>query len=73
MNKPFGSFQGRPIVAQQAGFTITRVGAHLGAEIAGIDLRQPVSDEQRDAIEKRARRERALDLPEAGYQLAEPD
>ena len=51
MNKPFGSFQGRPIVAQQAGFTITRVGAHLGAEIAGIDLRQPVSDEQRDAIE----------------------
>jgi taurine dioxygenase len=51
MNKPISSFQGRPIVAQQAGITITRVGAYLGAEITGIDLRQPISDEQRDAIE----------------------
>ena len=51
MNKPISSFQGRPIVAQQAGITITRVGAYLGAEITGIDLRQPMSDEQRDAIE----------------------
>jgi len=51
MNRPVGSFQGRPIVARQAGITITRVGAQLGAEITGIDLRQPVSDEQRDAIE----------------------
>ena len=51
MNKPIGNFQGRPIVAQQAGITITRVGAHLGAEITGIDLRKAMSDEQRDAIE----------------------
>ena len=51
MNKPISSFQGRPIVAQQAGITITRVGAYLGAEITGIDLREPMSDEQRDAIE----------------------
>ena len=51
MNKPISSFQGRPIVAQQAGITITRVGAYLGAEITGIDLRKPMSDEQRDAIE----------------------
>ena len=51
MNKPIGSFQGRPIVAQHAGITITRVGAHLGAEITGIDLRKPMSDEERDAIE----------------------
>ena len=51
MNKPISSFQGRPIVAQQAGITITRVGAHLGAEITGIDLRKPMSDEARDAIE----------------------
>jgi taurine dioxygenase len=51
MNKPVGSFQGRPIVARHSGLTITRVGAHLGAEIIGIDLRQPVSDEQRNAIE----------------------
>ena len=34
MNKPIGSFQGRPIVAERAGLIITRVGAHLGAEIA---------------------------------------
>src|SRR5262245_7107227 len=51
MNKPIGSLQGRPIVAQHAGLTITRVGAHIGAEITGIDLRKPVSDEVRDAIE----------------------
>ena len=51
MNKPVGSFQGRPIVAEHGDLTITRVGAHLGAEITGIDLRQGVSDEQRDAIE----------------------
>ena len=51
MNKPIGSFQGRPIVAQRAGLTITRVGAHLGAEITGVDLRKPMSDEVRDAIE----------------------
>ena len=51
MNKLISSFQGRPIVAQQAGITVTRVGAYLGAEITGIDLRKPMSDEQRDAIE----------------------
>ena len=51
MNKPIGSFQGRPIVAERAGLIITRVGAHLGAEISGIDLRKAMSDEVRDAIE----------------------
>ena len=51
MSKPAGSFQGRPIVAQHAGVTVTRVGAHLGAEIAGVDLRKSMSDEVRDAIE----------------------
>jgi taurine dioxygenase len=51
MNKPIDSFQGRPIVAQRAGLTITRVGAHIGAEITGVDLRQPMSDEVRDIIE----------------------
>ena len=50
MNKPIDHFQGRPIVAQRAGLTIMRIGAHLGAEITGVDLRQPVSDEVRDAI-----------------------
>jgi len=51
VNKPAGSFQGRPIVAQHAGVTVTRVGAHLGAEITGVDLRKSMSDEVRDAIE----------------------
>jgi len=51
MNKPIDSFQGRPIVAQRAGLTVTRVGAYLGAEITGVDLRQPISDAVRDAIE----------------------
>ena len=51
MNKPISSFQGRPIVSQHAGLTVTRVGANLGAEITGVDLRKPMSDEVRDAIE----------------------
>ena len=51
MNKPVDSFRGRPIVAQQARLTATRVGANLGAEITGVDLRKPISDEVRDAIE----------------------
>ena len=51
MNKPIESFQGRPIVAQHAGLTVTRVGAYLGAEITGVDLHKPISDEVRDAIE----------------------
>ena len=51
MNQHVNSFQGRPIVAQRAGLTITRVGAPLGAEITGVDLRKPISDEVRDAIE----------------------
>jgi taurine dioxygenase len=55
MNRRIDSFQGRPqarpIVAQRAGLTVTRVGAYLGAEISGVDLRQPISDAVRDAIE----------------------
>jgi len=51
VNKPIDSFQGRPIVAQRGSLTVTRVGAYLGAEITGVDLRQPISDAVRDAIE----------------------
>jgi taurine dioxygenase len=51
VNRPIDSFQGRPIVAQQAGLTVTRVGANLGAEITGVDLRRSISAEMRDAIE----------------------
>jgi taurine dioxygenase len=51
MNKPIDHVHGRPIVAQRAGLTVTRVGTHLGAEITGVDLREPTTDEARDAIE----------------------
>jgi alpha-ketoglutarate-dependent taurine dioxygenase len=51
VNKPIDNFQGRPIVAQRGGLTVTRVGAYLGAEISGVDLRQPISDAVRDAVE----------------------
>jgi taurine dioxygenase len=51
MNKPFADRRGRPVVMQRAGVTVTRVGANLGAEISGVDLRQPLSDEVLSAIE----------------------
>jgi taurine dioxygenase len=51
MNKRVESFQGRPIVSEHAGVTVTRAGSHLGAEITGVDLRKPISDAVRDAIE----------------------
>jgi alpha-ketoglutarate-dependent taurine dioxygenase len=51
LNKPVGHFQGRPVVAQQAGITITRVGAYLGAEITCVDLRKPISGEVRAALD----------------------
>jgi len=46
MNKPLNSQRGRPIVTQGAGVTVTRVGVNLGAEITGVDLRRPLSNEQ---------------------------
>ena len=39
MNKRMEARQGRPITAQRAGVTVTRVGVNLGAEISGVDLR----------------------------------
>jgi len=39
-----------PITREVAGLRSTRVGAKLGAELSGCDLRQPISDEQFDAI-----------------------
>jgi taurine dioxygenase len=51
MNKRFEGRHARPVVMQRAGVTVTRVGANLGAEISGVDLRQPLSDEQFGAIE----------------------
>jgi taurine dioxygenase len=51
MNKHVNSQRGRPIVTERAGVTVTRVGVNLGAEITGIDLRRPLSDEQFEAID----------------------
>jgi taurine dioxygenase len=51
MNKPVDTLHGRPIVTERAGVTVTRVGVNLGAEISGVDLRQPLADEAFRAIE----------------------
>ena len=51
MNKPVVSPQGRPVVLERGGIRITRVGVNLGAEISGVDLRQPLSDEAFKTIE----------------------
>jgi len=51
MNKPVDSRQGRPITVECSGVTATRLGANLGAEISGVDLRQPLSDEAFNVIQ----------------------
>jgi taurine dioxygenase len=45
MNERMDARQGRPLTVERAGVTVTRVGANLGAEIGGVDLRRPLSDE----------------------------
>jgi taurine dioxygenase len=51
MNKPFEFKQDKPLTTERAGVTVTRVGAHLGAEIGGVDLRRPLSDAQFNVME----------------------
>jgi taurine dioxygenase len=51
MNEHVAGPQGRPIVTQRGGVTVRRVGVNLGAEISGVDLRRPLSDEAFGAIE----------------------
>jgi taurine dioxygenase len=51
MNKHAETRQGRPVITERAGVTVTRVGANLGAEISGVDLRRPLPDEVFRAIE----------------------
>ena len=51
MNKPFEFNAGKPLVSERAGVTVKRVGVHLGAEIAGVDLRKPLADAQFRAVE----------------------
>jgi taurine dioxygenase len=52
MNKPFEFRGGRPLVSEQAGVVIKRLGVHLGAEVSGVDLRKPLSDAQFKVIEE---------------------
>src|SRR5262249_27934415 len=51
MNKPVDSRQGRPITVECSGVTVTSLGVNLGAEIRGVDLRQPLSDEAFNVIQ----------------------
>jgi len=51
MNKCAEARQGRPVTVEHAGVTVTRVGVNLGAEVSGVDLRQPLSDKAFRAIE----------------------
>ena len=44
MNERVDPHRGRPLTTERAGVTVTRVGVNLGAEISGVDLRQPLSD-----------------------------
>jgi alpha-ketoglutarate-dependent taurine dioxygenase len=45
MNERMDARQGRPLTVERAGVTVTRVGVNLGAEIGGVDLRRPLSDD----------------------------
>src|SRR5262249_51172793 len=51
MNRPFEFTQGKPICTETAGVTVAKVGVHLGAEIGGVDLRRPLSNEQFTALD----------------------
>ena len=43
---------GRPLISTDAGVTVRRLGIHLGAEVSGIDLRQPLAAAQFEAIQR---------------------
>ena len=51
MNQAFAFNQGKPLVTEEAGVTVRKTGVHLGAEIAGVDLRKPLPDAQFRAVE----------------------
>lgn len=51
MNKSANARQGlQPVTLERSGVIVTRVGVNLGAEIGGVDLRQPLSDQAFAAI-----------------------
>jgi taurine dioxygenase len=51
MNERVNPSVARPVVSQHAGVSIRRVGVNLGAEISGVDLREPLSDAQFAAVQ----------------------
>jgi taurine dioxygenase len=51
MNQPFAFNKGKPLTTERAGVSVTKVGAYLGAEIGGVDLRRPLSDAQLKAVD----------------------
>ena len=52
MNKSVNARQGSmPITTERSGVAVARVGVNLGAEISGVDLRQPPVDKAFDAIQ----------------------
>lgn len=51
MNKPLAFNQGKPLATEAAGVTVTKAGVNLGAEISGVDLTRPLSEEQFKAVE----------------------
>lgn len=50
MNKALEFRGGKPLVTEEAGVTVKRLGVHLGAEVAGVDLRKSLTDTQFEAI-----------------------
>ncbi len=51
MNKHVNAQRLAAITSERAGVKVRRVGVNLGAEISGVDLRKPLSDEQFRAID----------------------
>jgi taurine dioxygenase len=52
VNKSVNARQGvMPVTVERGGVIVTRVGVNLGAEISGVDLRQPLSDQAFAAIQ----------------------
>jgi taurine dioxygenase len=52
VNKSANALLGRrPVTVEHGGVIVTRVGVNLGAEVSGVDLRQPLSDQAFAAIQ----------------------
>ena len=51
MNKLAHPRHDKPLRVERNGIAATRVGVHLGAEITGVDLHKPLSDEAFQTIE----------------------